>query len=351
MISANRVIIDKNFLKKSLLEKEDISKAISRFIDNSIIAMRGIVSSNNQCKVDIKLFEDLIVISDNSGGFKSNLSGKDIFKIGNYNGYEISGLGIKKSLFKLGNKIDIVSNKKECSKKFTVDFNLNSDELLLQAELIEYNSSKVEGSEIFISDLEKDIQQEIISLYFIDNILCSLGRIYSKFIEKGELIIIVNERLVKPISIELPLINTCNILNNYKVNLYKGSKSDISGIDFFMNDYMIYNREKSKEVKWNLLNESRHTYTNCILEINYYGEKSNFIKDKEKVFAEVINFVKNNRVYFQSKTITIQYEMPIEKVDQLKEYYDEITAKAVGIKSFNKLYENFLFDRNKESLD
>ncbi|WP_185750662.1 hypothetical protein [Clostridium sp. KNHs214] len=49
---------------------------------------------------------------------------------------------------------------------------------------------------------------------------------------------------------------------------------------------MIYNREKrKKEIQWNLLNEAKHTYTNCIVEIQYYGDESNFIKDKELLFS------------------------------------------------------------------
>ena len=132
------------------------------------------------------------------------------------------------------------------------------------------------------------------------------------------------------------------------VDLYKGDKKDISGIDLFINDYMIYDREKSKkEVKWNLLNEAKHTYTDCIVEVTYHGENPKFNEEKELLFTEVIKFIKENKIHFQSKNITIQYEMPIEVVEELKEYYNENTAKAIGIKAFNKLLEDY---KNEQKL-
>lgn len=345
MVNSNRIVINKNFLKKYLFENEEISKSLSRFIDNSIKAREDIITKENPCKITIDIFEDLIVVEDNSGGINSNLSGKDILKIGDYDGYEISGLGMKKSAFSLGNKLDIISNKKGNSRKFTVDFNLRDDELSFKEENIEFDESKVEGTNIFISDLQSKTKKEISE----NNIIYKLGRMYSKFIDKGEVIILVNGIKVKAKNIENEKICTCKILNKYIVDLYKGNKKNISGIDLFINDYMIYDREKSKkEVKWNLLNEAKHTYTNCIVEINYHGERSKFIEEKEHLFTEVINFIKENRIHFQSKTITIQFEEPIEKVEELKEYYGENTAKAIGIKGFNKLYEDFQNDKTNK---
>lgn len=172
---------------------------------------------------------------------------------------------------------------------------------------------------------------------------------YSKFIEKGELVICIGDKdIVKPQSINADKINECDLLDGYHVVLYKGKKNEKSGIDMFINDYMIYDREKSKEkVKWNLLNESKHSYKDCIVEINYYGEMRKFIDNKNELFTQVIDFIKENRTAFLSKTISIQYDMDIEKVDDLEEYYDENSAKSIGIKAFNKLYEDFLCKKDR----
>lgn len=341
MVNHSRVIVSKNLLKRCLVENEDISKSLSRFIDNSINARKEVTTIENPCEINISVFENLIIISDNSGGINSRITDKDVFKIGSENG-EISGLGIKKSLFRLGNRMEMLSNRKECSRKIVLDINWGSVELMFQSEDLEYDPDLIEGTRIYISDLDSKTSKEIRDVHCLDNILLKLGRMYSKFIKRGELIISVNKNKVIAKDIEAVKIASCKILGDYIVDLYKGSKVDLQGVDLFINDYMIYDREKSNEVKWNLLNEAKHTYKDCIVEICYYGELSKYNKEKEVLFTEVINFIKENKVYFQSKTITIQYEMSIEKVEDLKAYYDEDTAKAIGIKAFNRLYENFL---------
>ncbi|GFZ30026.1 hypothetical protein CSC2_05520 [Clostridium zeae] len=345
MVSLNRVIVDKKFLRKNLVEEEDISKSLSRFIDNSINARREVTISKNPCKININITDDSIKISDNSGGIHSKITDEDIFRIGFENGDHISGLGIKKSFFKLGNKIEIFSNKKRCSRKFSLDLNLISDELQSQSENIAYNSKLVEGTVIVISDLEKNIKKQLESDYYIDNIVSRLGRIYGKFIEKDELIILVNEKEVTVRNIKAKKLNSCKILGGYEVVLYKGTKEEASGIDLYINDFIEYDRIKNKEVKWTLLNEPKHTYSDCIVEVTYHGERAKFLEEKDLLFTEVIKFIKENKMYFLSSTIIIQYEMPIGKVEELKEYYDESTAKAIGIKGFDKLYEEYLHSK------
>ncbi|KEH94917.1 ATP-binding protein [Clostridium botulinum] len=347
MSKENKVVISKAFLKKQLSEDEHIAKSLSRFIDNSIKAKEKITINKYPCMVYINILEDSIVISDNSGGIDSNITDKDIFKIGKNDKNEILGLGIKKSLFKLGNKIEIFSNKKGCARKFSLDIKLGNEELVSQSENMNYNPDVPEGTIVVISDLEHEIKKKITKIGFVNDVILKLGRMYSKFIFKEKLIICLNNKYVKPKNIKAKKINSCSILDNCKGELYKGNKYDISGIDLFINDYMVYDRVKNKEVKWNLLNEAKHTYTDCIIEIVYYGEKSEFIKNKEDIFNEVIDFVKKNKISFESNVITIQYEEPITKVEELKQYYNENTAKGIGIKAFNKLYENYINNRDQ----
>ncbi|MCD3245036.1 hypothetical protein G8S21_03610 [Clostridium botulinum C] len=348
MDKKNKVVISKAFLKKELSEDEHIAKSLSRFIDNSIKAREKIIINKDPCRVYINILEDSIVISDNSGGIDSSITDKDIFKIGNDNKNEILGLGIKKSLFRLGNKIDIFSNKKGCARKFSLDIKLGNEELVSQSEDINYDPDVPEGTIVVISDLEGEIKKKIIKFGFLNDVILKLGRMYSKFIDKEKLIIQLNDIYIKPKNIEAKKINSCLILDNCKVELYKGNKYDISGIDLFINDYMVYDRVKTKEVKWNLLNEAKHTYTDCIIEIVYYGDKSEFMKNKEDIFNEVIDFVKKNKINFRSNVITIQYEASISKVEELKQYYNENTAKAIGIKGFNKLYEHYINTRYRD---
>lgn len=72
------------------------------------------------------------------------------------------GLGMKKSLFRLGNKMDIISNRRECSRKFSLDINFGGEELISQSEDINYNLKRYEGTSIFISDLDDKVNKEIV---------------------------------------------------------------------------------------------------------------------------------------------------------------------------------------------
>lgn len=345
MSNQNRVIIDKNFIKKSLSKKEDIALSLSRFIDNSIKARKDVTTKKNPCRIKISIFENLIVVNDNSGGIISDITDKDLFKIGNNEDDSKSGIGMKKSLCRLGNKIDIVSNRKDHPRKFSMDLDYEGEELISTEELINYDSNSEEGTTIYITNLDSKVSKEIKAIGCEKKIIRDLGRRYSKLINKENIIIKINNYMIDAINVKAEYINSCVLLEKYNADLYKGNKES-PGIDIFINDHMIYNRVKSKEIGWNFLNESKHTYSDCIVEVNYFGNRDTFEKEKEELFKEIINFIKCNKIYFQSKTITIQYEMPIGKVEELKEYYGEDTAKGIGIRAFNKLYEDYTWKRN-----
>lgn len=338
----NKVIVSKKILKNSFMENEELEKTLSRFIENSVKARTDISTRENPCKVDIRIFENFISIVDNSGGIDPNIKDEEIFKIGNVDNSYSEGIGIKKSFFILGNKMNIESNNKKGSRKFLLDTSLDYEELRYQVENIEYNPKVLEGTSIYITSLENSIRRKISRSYYEESVIVGLGRIFSKFIESGELQITVNTTPVNAVGICGEKINSCTILGEYQVDLYKGVKGSKSGVDVFINGYMFYNREKSKNVKWTFLNQAKHRYNNCIIEISYNGDKLRFLEIHDVLFDKVIEFIKENEGHFRSKTIIIQFEADIGKVEELEEYYDENTAKAIGIKGFEQLYQNFI---------
>ncbi|WP_195517338.1 ATP-binding protein [Paraclostridium bifermentans] len=337
----NKVIVSKKILKKSFIENEELEKTLSRFIENSIKARVDISTRENPCKVDIIIFENFISIVDNSGGIDPNIKDEEIFKIGTVDNTYSEGIGIKKSFFILGNKMNMESNNKKGSRKFLLDTSLDYEELRYQVENTKYNPEKVEGTSIYITSLENNIREKISQSCCEESIIIGLGRIFSKFIENGELQITVNTTPVNAIGICGEKINSCTILGEYQVDLYKGVKGSKSGVDLFINGYMFYNREKSKDVKWNL-SQAKHRYNNCIIEISYNGDKLRFLESHDVLFDKVLEFIKENEQHFRSKTIIIQFEADIGKVEELEEYYDENTAKAIGIKAFEQLYQKFI---------
>ncbi|GAA0084821.1 hypothetical protein UT300007_12600 [Clostridium sp. CTA-7] len=349
MKNYNKVIIDKNFLKKVLSDRKDLAESLSRFVENSIIARRFLSTKDNPCEVRIQMFGDLIEITDNSGGVDPILTDKEIFRFGLNIGEEISCLGIKKSLFELGNEIKIFSNNEICSKEFILDLKIDSVELYSDYKEIEFNSNMIEGTKINISDLDKRVKDEIDNENNIKITINKLGRIFSKFIQKNELILKVNSEIVKANDIIGQKVASGKLLENYEVDLFKALDGEVSGVDLFINDFMIYNRVKNNSfIRWNLLNHTKHRFGDCIVEVRYYGDKTNFELDQEKLITELIKFIKEHKGYFQSKIITIQYEIEIDKVEALKEYYDEDTAKSIGIIAFTKLYEDYVNTINKK---
>lgn len=101
---------------------------------------------------------------------------------------------MKQSFFILGDKIDIISNNKDLSRKFIIDLNLKDEELISKSEIINYDDSISDGTTIFISNLNKNIVKDINNNYCIYNLIERLGRIYCKFIEKNHLEIYVNDK-------------------------------------------------------------------------------------------------------------------------------------------------------------
>ena len=49
----------------------------------TIKARETVTTKQNPCKVNITIFENLIVVNDNSGGIKKGITDRDLFKIGN----------------------------------------------------------------------------------------------------------------------------------------------------------------------------------------------------------------------------------------------------------------------------
>lgn len=347
-MNSGRVVVAKKLLKKILSERESIAKSLSRFIDNSIEARTKITTPVNPCRVVIHIFPDLISVEDNSGGMKKEINAADIFELGNNNDGNNLGIGMKKSFFTLGNKIDVISNKKDGSRKFSIDFNTSSRELEFQSEVINFNKEKQEGAIIYISDLEKRIENEIVRGGYLSSILFELGKRYVRFIEKRELIIEISNKIVKPVNEEKVKIASRLILTKYDVTIYKHKTKGNSGIDVFINDFLVYDRKHGKDVKWNLLNTKKHSYRDCSVEVDFHGNIDEFEGEKDKLFSEIIDFIKDNEINFRSNTITVQYQMDLTRIEELEDEYDLDSAKAVGIKAFEKFYEDYMWKkRNK----
>lgn len=252
------------------------------------------------------------------------------------------------SFFTLGQKIEIFSNKINGSRKFSLDTNRNIYELSSKSEKIDYNRKKEEGTKIIISNLNKEIKKEIKESNYKSVLKRNLGYTYRKFIDKGDIIIEVNEDIVESNYINGVKLCSKTIMDNYNVILYKGNKEESPGIEIFINDYMKYNREEGKkEIEWNKLKQSKYRYRNCIVEVEYNGDKLKYEENKKLFYSKLIEFIKENKHNFKSKKVTVMYEADIDIIEELKEYYNETSAKAIGEKALEKLYELYKNEKNQ----
>lgn len=332
----SKVIVDKYFLKKQLTKGEDNISAIKRLVDNSIQAYESLERKNDICEVLVDIFDDLIVVKDNSGGINENISEVELFRIGGKSNDKLSGVGLKKALFKLGDSINIESNKKDKSKKFYLDFNNTSNELVCESENISYNPNLKIGTEVYINHLEADVKKEILSNKLESELLLNFSKIYRKKIDKKLVKIKINDKEVKSSDINGKKLVEKKFRENCCISLYKKNEGEKSGVDFFINDYLIENR-----AKWANLTENKHSYKNCIVEISTFGNKEDILLKREDIKYEMIKFIKENKRYFIAKERIIQFEEPAEVVEEMMEYYEVDTAKALGKKGFNKLYQEF----------
>lgn len=299
------------------------------------------------CKISVVIGEDTIIIEDNSGGISESISEEELFKI-DWNDKGGSGLGMKKSFFTLGQKIEILSNKINGSRKFSLDTNAKREELLSRSESIDYNSNKEQGTKIIISNLNKDAKKAIKDNNYKSILKKELGYIYRNFINKEEVTIKVNGEVVESNFINGVKLCSRVIMDNYNVTLYKGNKGENPGIEIFINDYMKYSREDGKkEIEWNKLKQSKYRYRSCIVEVDYKGEVSEYEENKKLFYGNLTEFIKKNKDSFKSKKVTIQYEADVDIVEELKEYYGEDSAKAIGQKALDKLYELYINERDK----
>ncbi|WP_066875283.1 ATP-binding protein [Clostridium mediterraneense] len=340
----SKVIVDKYFLKKQLTRGEDNISAIKRLVDNSIQAYESLERKNDICEVLVDIFDDLIVVKDNSGGINENISEVELFRIGGKSNDKLSGVGLKKALFKLGNTINIESNKKDNSKRFILNFKDEiNHELGWESENMSYNPNSKIDTKVCISNLEDDVKKEILSKKLESELLINFSKIYRKKIDKKLVKIKINGTEVKSSDINGKKLIEKNFGENYSIALYKKNEGEKSGVDFFINDYLIDNR-----AKWANLTESKHSYKNCIVEINAFGNKEDILLKKDEIKNQMIKFIKENQKYFIAKERIIQFEEPSDDVEAMKEYYEVNTAKALGKKAFNRLYQEFKNDEKKK---
>lgn len=255
----------KSFLLKTLVKDIDLTDAILDLIDNSI---DGHIQKNIQGKRDVKLTlsKDNFVIEDNCGGIKKDRIYDDVFRFGkksedNRETIGVFGVGLKRSIFKMGKNILLESD--DGDNFFTVHIDehwLNDDdnwELHFQSDGPSKGTPLVRLS---ITDLFSNIADELGNQVFINNLVNKIRRTYPILIKK-RVNISINGYLIEPQEFKLlygdgflPL-HRKNQIDNVEIEIYAGFTNEVSkeypyGWYVFCNDRLVLDKDTTYRTGW-----------------------------------------------------------------------------------------------------
>lgn len=195
----------KRFFVSMLTRDIELKDAILDLLDNCVDGIeRQIHSRESQEKpysgywAKITANKDKFEIWDNCGGIPTDIAIKTAFKMGRDDPEKDAGLhtvgmygiGMKRALFKMGKKSQVVSNPKNEEKSFTVDISpewLESDKWELELNHTNDEILTEHGTRITIEQLHDNIalQFDENSSDFQDDLIKTIKQFYALIIDKG----------------------------------------------------------------------------------------------------------------------------------------------------------------------
>lgn len=245
----NNNIIEGNPTKKFFIEMitRDISieDAIVDLLDNSI---DGASQNNNnnfeQFYINITINENELVIEDNCGGFSLETAKKYAFRFGrpeeapsSSNTIGRFGIGMKRSLFKMGKIFSIESQHKDEHFIVNVDVDKwskqskfvkldNGNEVSIDDWSFEYSIiehvSDFKGTIIHITELKDDVKELFKESVFLHSLASCIKRMLNFSLVKG-LKIKLNDELLEPNNLEI-------LLSDYSTPYFK--EGEIEGVKY-----------------------------------------------------------------------------------------------------------------------
>lgn len=145
--------------------------------------------------ISVELSSDRVAITDDATGISADDASNHVFKFGRSSDEEhprdrlsVYGIGLKRALFKLGNRIQISSDHEEGG--FALDLNVREWERDTTQpwtfEITERAPAKREntGTSIIVTELYDDVSKRIDDGVFVSQLENEISRTYSFFIEK-----------------------------------------------------------------------------------------------------------------------------------------------------------------------
>jgi hypothetical protein len=266
----------KEFFISMLIKDINLSRAIIDLVDNSIDGARRLRKDNNYdgLFVNLTLSSEKFTIEDNCGGITIEVAKNYAFRFGRpsdaiptVRSIGQFGVGMKRTIFKLGNKFLIESttpkshfiveqNIEEWKKKkeWNFEFKEINEELNLPDE--------TGGTKIEVTELFRHVAEDLSDNFFINNLSQELKQAHLTNISQG-IVIKVNGEPIKPVNFRLLKSKDINIGYKHQsqtvqkfpvqVSIYTGisdPKPQDAGWYIFCNGRLVLASDRSKITGW-----------------------------------------------------------------------------------------------------
>lgn len=270
----------KKFFVSMITKDVSIESCIGDLLDNSIDSAKK--KSINKARIDINfnIDKNYIEINDNCGGMTKDIALNNAFKFGNFElrnsgSLGMYGIGMKRSLFKLGK--DFIVESKCGEDSFIVSMNLDEwldlkDENNNELWKFHYIDKKLnfsDGLHIKISNLHSDISNFLGRFSNIENIKSSIKGKYKNFINNGIDIFINNVQ----ITFNDEILFDSSILTTYK-KTYISEKVEYKII-------IGLGAPTPKEAGWNIICNGRYIILNDKSSLTGWENAYNLNDDEE----------------------------------------------------------------------
>lgn len=264
--------IDANPTKEFFIDMitRDISmnSAILDLVDNSIDAARSSGGKLNDKNVKINFCDDYFVIEDNCGGITKEIASEYAFRFGRPTGVQTNvdnsigrfGIGMKRALFKIGNKFSIESSYPSGSFLIEVDVNKWTTDPNWNFEISEMEESTLKefGTKIVIEKIHQNIKNMLGLTKYQNQLMSDISKIYQGILNKG-LRIYFNELEIE--KEEFLLYDDERIIpEKMKINKADFDATIIAGIGeanpskagwyIYCNDRLVLEADKSEMTGW-----------------------------------------------------------------------------------------------------
>ena len=262
-----------HMITRDLLLKDAIVELVDNSLDGAKRWRKDKDSDFRGLSINITMDNNHFIIDDNCGGISLELAEKTLFSFGkpeDANNQELEttgifGIGMKRTLFKLGNEFSITSTTQ--NSRFTVNLNVsewakipgNDWEIDISSyDTDEYSTDEC-GTKIEVTGLFPPISLELNSTHFVNELISHLEKRVSNDIEKGlsiqingiELnptpISIISDGLIQPIKVTYEK-------DGVDVNMVLGISEPIpkeAGWYIYCNNRLIVSADKSSLTTWN----------------------------------------------------------------------------------------------------